>query len=114
MEEFGQRTLDARVAGEPLRVNRTLITLGDRRELVYYWFQQRGRVITDEFAVKCICSGRIDASSNGRRAGAIDCADPPGGDRAAADRELADFAARIAPSLPRYVPTERGTRACAP
>jgi exosortase D (VPLPA-CTERM-specific) len=105
MEEFGQRTLDARVAGEPLRVNRTLITLGDQRELVYYWFQQRGRVITDEFAVKWYLFW--DALTRHRTDGALVrliAPIPPGGDRAAADRELVDFAARIAPSLPRYVP----------
>ena len=53
MRDFGQRELPAIVVGgQPLRVNRTLIELGDQRQLVYYWFQQRGRVITNEFAVK--------------------------------------------------------------
>ncbi|HBD12839.1 MAG TPA: EpsI family protein [Porticoccaceae bacterium] len=36
----------------PLAVNRVLIQKGNARRLVYYWFQQRGRVITDEYAAK--------------------------------------------------------------
>jgi EpsI family protein len=54
MRDFGQRSElpGVPVDGQPLRVNRTLIELGNQRELVYYWFQQRGRVIDNEFAVK--------------------------------------------------------------
>lgn len=39
-------------AGEPLVVNRVVISLGDVSQVVYYWFDQRGRRITNEFAVK--------------------------------------------------------------
>ena len=106
MQDFGQRTLPGvSVGGVPLTVNRALITLGDQRELVYYWFQQRGRVITNEFAVKWYLFW--DALTRYRTDGALVrliAPIPPGGDRAVADRELADMAARIAPSLPRYVP----------
>ena len=38
--------------GSALRVNRVEIAMGEERQLVYYWFAQRGRVITNEFAVK--------------------------------------------------------------
>jgi exosortase D (VPLPA-CTERM-specific) len=37
---------------QPLRVNRALIKKGNQRQLVYYWFQQRGRIITNEYLVK--------------------------------------------------------------
>ena len=40
------------VQGSPLAVNRVQIAKGDNRQLVYYWFQQRGRVITNEYLVK--------------------------------------------------------------
>lgn len=33
-------------------VNRALIQLGDYKQLVYYWFPQRGRNLTDEYVVK--------------------------------------------------------------
>jgi EpsI family protein len=39
-------------AGQPLRVNRAIIALGSERALVYYWFQQRGRIITNEYLAK--------------------------------------------------------------
>ena len=43
---------DARVGTVPLRVNRVMIEKGASKQLVYYWFQQRGRVITNEYMVK--------------------------------------------------------------
>jgi len=36
-------------AGQPLRVNRAIIERGSERQLVYYWLQQRGRIITNEY-----------------------------------------------------------------
>lgn len=38
--------------GEALPVNRTLIGMGESRMMVYYWFMQRGRNITNEYLVK--------------------------------------------------------------
>ena len=51
--QFDQKLIqDVTVAGVPLVVNRTVIEMGDMRQLVYYWFQQRGRIITNEYLVK--------------------------------------------------------------
>lgn len=106
MREFGQRTLSGVLdEGAPLRVNRTLIELGEQRELVYYWFQQRGRVLTNEFAVKWFIFW--DALTRHRTDGALirlTTAVPPAGGVEAADRRLTELAARIAPTLHRYVP----------
>jgi exosortase D (VPLPA-CTERM-specific) len=106
MQGFSRSKLQGTsVGGTPLEVNRALITLGDRRELVYYWFQQRGRVITNEFAVKWYLFW--DALTRHRTDGALVrliAPVPPGSDRAVADHELTDMVARIAPTLPRYVP----------
>jgi exosortase D (VPLPA-CTERM-specific) len=41
-----------RADGGSLRVNRVVIALGDLRQVVYYWFAQRGRVLQNEFVVK--------------------------------------------------------------
>jgi exosortase D (VPLPA-CTERM-specific) len=41
-----------RADGGPLPVNRSIIAQGDDRQLVYYWFAQRGRVLTNEYLVK--------------------------------------------------------------
>jgi len=36
----------------PLRINRVIIEQGSNKQLVYYWFQQRGRIVTNEYMVK--------------------------------------------------------------
>jgi exosortase D (VPLPA-CTERM-specific) len=106
LRDFDQRTLDSvKIDGKPLRVNRTLIEFGDQRELVYYWFEQRGRVITNEFSVKWYLFW--DALTRNRTDGALVrliTLLPAGGDELAADHRLVDLAARIAPTLTRYVP----------
>jgi exosortase D (VPLPA-CTERM-specific) len=106
LSDFDQRTIaDIKINARPLRVNRTLITLGDKRELVYYWFEQRGRVLTNEFVVKWYLFW--DALTRHRTDGALvrlitDV--PASGSVADGDRRLVDVAARIAPSLNRYIP----------
>jgi exosortase D (VPLPA-CTERM-specific) len=106
LRDFDQKEIPSvRINGQPLRVNRTLIELGNQRELVYYWFQQRGRVVTNEFAVKWYLFW--DALTRHRTDGAlvrIIISVPPGSNETAADRELTEFAAKIAPDLPRYIP----------
>jgi EpsI family protein len=106
LRDFDQRTLlDVTVNGHSLHVNRTLIALGNQRQLVYYWFQQRGRVVTDEFAVKWYLFW--DALTMHRTDGAlirIITALPQGGSEAEADRRLTEFAGLLAPRLPRFIP----------
>lgn len=38
--------------GQPIQVNRVQIAKGDYKQLVYYWFDQRGRNITNEYLLK--------------------------------------------------------------
>jgi exosortase D (VPLPA-CTERM-specific) len=106
LRDFDQRQIsNVRIGGHPLRVNRTLIELGNQRELVYYWFQQRGRIVTNEFAVKWYLFW--DALTRHRTDGAmvrIITAVPVGADVSEADRQLTEFASHIAPDLTRYVP----------
>jgi exosortase D (VPLPA-CTERM-specific) len=106
LREFDQRNLGAvRINGRALRVNRTLIELGNQRELVYYWFQQRGRVVTNEFAVKWYLFW--DAVTRHRTDGAlvrVITAVPLGADESDADRRLTEFVSHITADLPRYVP----------
>jgi EpsI family protein len=106
LRDFDQRTLsDVKIDGRSLRVNRTLIELGNQRQLVYYWFQQRGRIVTNEFAVKWYLFW--DALTRHRTDGALVrliVALPPASNQAEADRRLTDLVSRIAPTLTRYVP----------
>ncbi len=105
-KEFGQRTLDG-VAGPagPLVVNRSVIQKGEYRQLAYYWFQQRGRDITNEYAVKWYLF--VDALSRRRTDGAIiRLITPlaPAEDVAAGDARLTSFARDAMPLLPDYIP----------
>jgi exosortase D (VPLPA-CTERM-specific) len=94
-----------RAAGQPLRVNRALIQLGNDREVVYYWFQQRGRIIDNEFSVKWYLFW--DAMFRHRTDGAMVRLVSPverAGAEGEADARLADLASRVTPVLARYVP----------
>ena len=101
-----QRTLnDITVAGHPLRVNRTVIQKDDVKELVYYWFQQRGRVITNEYLVKWYLF--YDALTRNRTDGALVRLTTfvgPGQSLEEADVRLTAFAQAVAPTLPAYIP----------
>jgi EpsI family protein len=106
MRDFGLRELKSvSINGKPLHVNRTLIELGNQRQLVYYWFQQRGRVIDSEFAVKWYLFW--DALTRHRTDGALVRLITPlaaASSEAEADRRLTDLASRVAPDLTRFVP----------
>lgn len=97
----------AEINGQALRVNRALIQLDDRRELVYYWFQQRGRVVTNEYLVKLWMFW--DALVRKRTDGALVrlTTSVPGGaagDVSEADALLSGFARAITGQVPRFVP----------
>ena len=101
-----QRTIDkADVNGMPLTVNRVLIEMGDDKELVYYWFQQRGRVIDNEYLVKWYLFW--DALTRNRTDGALVRITTPlrtGDDVDPADRRLTRFAQGVNPILNDYIP----------
>jgi exosortase D (VPLPA-CTERM-specific) len=106
MRDFGQyEPQKVSIDGRQLRVNRALIELGNQRQLVYYWFQQRGRVIDNEFAVKWYLFW--DALTEHRTDGAlVRIISPLGaaGGEAEADRRLTDLASRVVPDLGRFIP----------
>jgi exosortase D (VPLPA-CTERM-specific) len=94
-----------KVGDTPLRVNRTVIEFGTERQIVYYWFQQRGRVVTNEYFVKWYIFW--DALTRNRTDGALvrlTAAVPSGSSEAVADAALKEFAQDVAPILTRYVP----------
>jgi exosortase D (VPLPA-CTERM-specific) len=91
--------------GKPLSVNRLLIKKGDNGQLVYYWFQQRGRIITNEYLVKFYLFW--DALTINRTDGALvrlTTTIQPGEDVAKADKRLTEFARLIKPALSQYIP----------
>jgi exosortase D (VPLPA-CTERM-specific) len=93
------------VNGVPLRANRAIIRRADEEQVVYYWFQQRGRIITNEYWVKWYLLR--DALTANRTDGALvrlAAAVPANADRAQADRTLAEFSRAIAPRLAGFIP----------
>ena len=88
-----------------LEVNRAVIQKGEQRQLVYYWFSQRGRSLTDELAVKWYILH--DAITLDRSDGALVRLVTPvarGETVADADRRLAGFLGDFQPQLARHVP----------
>jgi EpsI family protein len=108
IEEFREmRIKDVRPDGRPVNVNRVLISLGESKQLVYYWFQQRGRNITNEYMVKWYIFW--DALTSNRTDGALVRLVTPvfdAGDVAAADARMQDFVRDIDPMLAYYIPRE--------
>ncbi|MEW8625386.1 MAG: VPLPA-CTERM-specific exosortase XrtD [Candidatus Thiodiazotropha sp.] len=96
---------DLLVNGEPLKVNRLVIMRGDSKKLVYYWFQQRGRVITNEWLVKWYLFK--DGFTKQRTDGALVRLTTninDGEEWEDGDKRLADFAGEVVPLLDDYVP----------
>ena len=95
----------AMVAGHPLQVNRTLIQMGEERQLVYYWFQQRGRLITNEYLVKWYLVW--DAITRNRSDGSlvrVTTIIPPDKQWSDGDAALQQFLASLGGTLDDYVP----------
>ncbi len=107
IENFAERRLDDVVAGgQALTVNRVVIGKGDFQQLVYYWFPQRDRFLTNEYWVKWYIFW--DALTRNRTDGALvrlvtPIDGPDGFD--AADQRLTDFAATLLPTLSLYFPS---------
>jgi len=91
--------------GDWLAVNRAIITKGNNRQLVYYWFQQRGRIITNEYLMKWFLFW--DALTQQRTDGALVrlvVSLPEGSSEVEADKKMATFLDAVFPKLENYVP----------
>ena len=98
-----ERTLTA--DGRQVPVNRAVIELGNQRQVVYYWFQQRGRAMTNEYLVKWYIFW--DALTRNRTDGAlVRLTTPvmPGTNIESAGAQLVKFASAVLPKLGAYVP----------
>lgn len=108
ISQFGQRdVMDAQADGNAFQVNRAVIEKGDNRQLVYYWFQQRGRKITNEYLVKWYLF--YDAMTMNRTDGSLIrlvTSVGPGEDIALADQRLQSFMTDLVTELPAYIPSK--------
>ena len=96
---------DLQVDGEPLKVNRLVIMRGESKKLVYYWFQQRGRVITNEWLVKWYLF--LDGLTRHRTDGALvrlTTTISDGEEWLDGDKRLVEFAGQVVPILDDYIP----------
>lgn len=94
-------------SGAGLPVNRTVIAMGDQRMLVYYWFMQRGRLLTNEYLVKWYIFW--DSLRLSRSDGALVRLVTPVGDLSemdAADARLRQFLSITFPRLYYHIPQE--------
>ena len=88
-----------------LVVNRVVIRRVDLTQLVYYWFEQQGRVLTNEYLIKWYLLW--DGMRRNRTDGALvrlvtQVPDPARMDQA--DRRLAKFVRAVYPNFLAYVP----------
>ena len=102
------RTMDVPVndaATMSVQVNRLVIQKADVKQIVYYWFKQRDRVLANEYLVKFFLVW--DALGKQRTDGALirlTASVQPGHDEEEADRVLAEFTQSVNPLLSRFVP----------
>ncbi|MEL6999150.1 MAG: VPLPA-CTERM-specific exosortase XrtD [Pseudomonadota bacterium] len=108
MSAISKRTLEVSLPGgavETVPVNRAVIQKGLAKQVVYYWFEQRGRRMTSDYAAKAFAV--VDGVAIGRTDGALVRLITPlrSGEAAAdADARLETFLAATLPSLPQFVP----------
>jgi EpsI family protein len=99
--EQGEAHLTA--GGRDLTVNRFVIQKGLDKQVVYYWYQGRGRVIANEYANKALLM--FDAARlNRTNGGLVRLITPVVTTTDEAARHLSRFVASIFPQLDRYLP----------
>lgn len=92
-------------AGKPFTYNRMLIENRDNKQLVYYWYDQRGRKVANEFVMKAWLI--VDAVTRKRSDGAMVRLITPvldGMTVEEADAKLKEMQGRLQTFLPAYVP----------
>jgi EpsI family protein len=98
--------LEALPSGRRIEVNRVVIQKGEERQLAFYWYQERGRVIASEYTSRVFLM--LDAARYGRTDGAlVRVLTPVGPDAGDADRaasRLIEFVRTIFPRLNGYLP----------
>jgi EpsI family protein len=106
VEEQGVRDLMGMPGVGSMHVNRLVATIEGKKHVVYYWFQHKGRAITNQHMVKPVLLW--NSLTEGRTDGALVRLVLPVDtvpDVNAADAALEDMASAIMQVLPRFVPS---------
>ena len=108
-EMSGIETVTLDLASEtgwaPFPANRAVIQKGLQQQIVYYWFEQRGKRLTNDFNVKMVTIW--DSLTSGRSDGALVRFTTPvmaGETPRDADARIQRLMARTLPVLPRFLP----------
>jgi exosortase D (VPLPA-CTERM-specific) len=68
-DSFGERSFGSVRESEEYSINRVVIRRGEATQLLYYWYQQRGRTFANEFLMKWYLF--VDSLLRGRKDGAL-------------------------------------------
>lgn len=91
-------------AGRGIDVNRVLVSQGENQQLVLYWYQERGRVVADEYRGKAYLVW--DSMTRGRTDGAlVRLSTPLVGSEEVTYRRLVDFTTHVFPVLTEFLPS---------
>lgn len=93
-------------SGRTITINRAMMVMGTDRRLTYYWFEQRGRILTDLYQIKLF--NFVDSVTMNRTDGALIRLITPLAESesaAAADVRLKDFLRQFNPTLHGFLPT---------
>jgi exosortase D (VPLPA-CTERM-specific) len=105
IKKFEQRSFSTPGSAKSFKVNRAVVQLGTNRQIVYYWFDERGRRLTNEYVARWYLFW--DALTRHRTDGALVrfvAPFPPNARESDVDDRIMNLAARIEPALSRYVP----------
>ena len=105
MQKLEERTFPGRDGASAFHVNRAIIQLGPNRQIVYFWYQERGRHLTNDYLAKWYLFW--DSLTRRRTDGALVrfvAPIPTGGDEAKVDATLLELVGEIVPTLERYIP----------
>ena len=105
--KFERSSYHSKALGITIPLNRVVITRDKNKQLVYYWFVQRGRTVANEYWAKWLLF--VDAIAKNRTDGAlVRLVTPfyPGEYEQAADERLQSFIEALEQQLSAYLPPE--------
>lgn len=103
--ETGTTKLDlAGLPQAPVSVNRFVIAKGNQRQVTYYWYQSRGRVVARDYMKMLYLFW--DRTTTGRTDGGLVrfAVHLDRSDDGTAEANLRDVVSQVVPLLPRYLP----------
>lgn len=104
-EIISHRTANLALNGFRMPVNRVLIQKDRQKQLVFYWFKQRDRILSSEYLVKfyLLWDSLVRKRSDGALV-RVSAAVEPGENEQAVEDRILRFAQELQPQLSRHIP----------